>query len=63
MFFHPNDGTVPYPQPSDCDNRVLWERIGDLENLVERQGEHINDLSVRLQEYQGRIFYPIDNTN
>ena len=63
MFFHPNDGTIPYPTPNDCDNQVLWERISDLENIVERQGAHINDLSSRLQEYQGRVFYPVDNPN
>jgi hypothetical protein len=63
MFFHPNDGTVPYPPSNDCDYTVLWERIGDLENLVERQGAHINDLNERLYEYQGRVFYPVDNPN
>jgi hypothetical protein len=55
MFFHPNDGTVPYPTPSDCDYTVLWERINDLESQVERQSAYINDLNDRLQRYAGRM--------
>ena len=43
MFFHPNDGTVPYPQPSDCNTDLLWERINDLESQVERQLAQISD--------------------
>ena len=62
-FFHPNDGTVPYEDNDPERNRALWERIEELENIVQRQGAHINDLSSRLQEYQGRVFYPIDNSN
>jgi hypothetical protein len=62
-FLHPNDGTTAYQDNDPERNRVLWERIEELENIVERQGAHINDLNDRLQEYQGRVFYPIHNTN
>ena len=62
-FFHPNDGTTVYQDNDPERNRALWERIQDLENLVERQGAHINDLNERLYEYQGRVFYPVDNPN
>jgi len=62
-FFHPNDGTVPYQDNDPERNRALWERIEELENIVQRQGAHINDLNYRLQEYQGRVFGFVDNAN
>lgn len=55
MFFHPNDGTRPYPDNDLERNQPLWERIQDLDNVIERQGAHINELSDRLQQYQGRV--------
>ena len=54
MFFHPNDGTVPYPS-NDGDNQILWERIQELETIVERRNNRITELSNQLQEYQGRV--------
>lgn len=63
MFFHPNDGTVPYPPSNDCDYRVLWERISDLEDQNMRQSTRIDDLHNQLEQYQGRVFYPVDNPN
>jgi acyl carrier protein phosphodiesterase len=40
MFFHPNDGTVPYPN-NDDNNNILWERIQELEdNLVRIRDEN-----------------------
>ena len=56
MFFHPNDGTVPYPPSNDCDYTVLWERIGDLEDQNMRQSTRIDDLHNQLERYQGRVF-------
>ena len=56
MFFHPNDGTVPYPPSSDCDYTVLWERISDLEDQNMRQATRIEDLHNQLERYQGRVF-------
>jgi hypothetical protein len=55
MFFHPNDGTVPYPPSNDCDYTVLWERIGDLEDQNMRQSTRIDDLHNQLERYQGRV--------
>jgi len=57
MFFHPNDGTVPYPNNPDCDNNVLWERISDLENYVETLRTRNTDLTQELERYQGRVMY------
>lgn len=54
-FFHPNDGTVPYPNNSDCDNTVLWERISDLQNFTDIQRIRIDELVQQLQQYQGRV--------
>lgn len=54
-FFHPNDGTVPYPSTED--NTLLWERIGELEGTIERQRTRINELNQELEQYQGRITY------
>ena len=54
MFFHPNDGTVPYPS-NDGDNQILWERIQELETIVERRNNQIDQLNNQLQEYQGRV--------
>lgn len=55
-FFHPNDGTVPYPTNGDDNNNVLWERISDLENTVERQRTNIGYLNDRLQQFQGNVY-------
>ena len=57
MFFHPNDGTVPYPNNPDCDNYLLWERISDLENYVETLRTRNTDLTQELERYQGRVMY------
>lgn len=54
-FFHPNDGTVPYPNNDNENNNVLWERIQDLENTIERQRTNIDYLNDRLQQHQGRV--------
>ena len=63
MFFHPNDGTVPYPPLNDCNYQVLWERISDLESYVETLRMRNDELTQELQQYQGRVFYPVDNPN
>lgn len=55
MFFHPNDGTVPYP--NNDDNILLWERISDLEGTIERQRARIDELNQQLQRYEGRVMY------
>jgi hypothetical protein len=55
MFFHPNDGTVPYPTPSDCDNQVLWDRISDLEIYVETLRARNTELSQIAQRYEGTV--------
>lgn len=55
MFFHPNDGTVPYPDLNQETNQPLWERILDQDDLIERQGAHINDLAERLRRYEGMV--------
>ena len=55
MFFHPNDGTVPYPTPSDCDNQVLWERISDLENYVETLRTRNEELNQIVQRNAGMV--------
>ena len=54
-FFHPNDGTVPYPNTED--HSLLWDRIAELEGIVERQLTNIGYLNDRLQQHQGRISY------
>lgn len=54
-FFHPNDGTVPYPSTED--NTLLWDRIAELEGIVERQRTRIDELNTNLNQYQGRIMY------
>lgn len=54
-FFHPNDGTVPYPNNDDEHNNVLWERIQDLETTVQSLQNRNLTLDSRLQEYQGRV--------
>lgn len=55
MFFHPNDGTVPYPPSNDCDYTVLWERISDLETYVETLRARNDELSQIAQRYQGTV--------
>ena len=55
MFFHPNDGTVPYPNNDDGNNNVLWERISDLESYVETLRTRNNELSQQLEQYQGTV--------
>lgn len=54
-FFHPNDGTVPYPNNDTEQNTVLWERIQDLEATVESLQIRNRTLDSRLQQYQGRV--------
>ena len=54
-FFHPNDGTVPYPSTED--NTLLWERITELETHNEVLQSTIRLLNSRLDQYQGRIMY------
>lgn len=54
-FFHPNDGTVPYPNNDDENNNVLWERINDLETMVESLQNRNQTLDSRLQQYMGNV--------
>jgi hypothetical protein len=54
-FFHPNDGTVPYPNNDNENNNVLWERIQELQDTVERQRSNIDLLNIRLQSYTGTV--------
>lgn len=54
-FFHPNDGTVPYPNNDDENNNVLWERINDLETMVESLQNRNRTLDSRLQQYIGNV--------
>ena len=54
-FFHPNDGTVPYPNNDTEQNTVLWERIQDLEATVESLQIRNRTLDSRLQQYQGNV--------
>ena len=51
MFFHPNDGTVPYPPSNDSDYTVLWERIADLENQVSTFQDRILEQNRTIQRY------------
>jgi hypothetical protein len=60
-FFHPNDGTIPYQDNDPERNRVFYERIDYLEETVQRQSIRIDELNSQLQEYQGRVFYTLDN--
>lgn len=53
-FFHPNDGTVPYPN-NDENSNVLWERIQELENTVESLQRRNTILDNRIQEYATTI--------
>ena len=48
MFFHPNDGTVPYPPSNDCDYTLLWQRINTLEEENERLRQRVQELFVGL---------------
>jgi len=51
MFFHPNDGTVPYPPSNDCDYQPLLERIEELEATITRQQIYIGEINASLQRY------------
>lgn len=55
MFFHPNDGTVPYPPSNDCDYTLLWERIGDLETQIESLRTRNTELNQIVQRNAGMV--------
>ncbi|CAB5214105.1 hypothetical protein UFOVP185_15 [uncultured Caudovirales phage] len=55
IFFHPNDGTVPYPNLNNDVNYELLERLQDLEGVIQRQTTNIDNLNERLQRYQGMV--------
>lgn len=55
-FFHPNDGTVPYP--TNDDNSIINELHGMimmLEDTITQQRTEMYGLRDRLEQYQGRF--------
>lgn len=54
-FFHPNDGTVPYPNNDDEHNNVLWERIQDLETMIQSLENRNQNLDRQIQQYMGNV--------
>lgn len=55
MFFHPNDGTIPYPISNDCDYTLLWEKIEELEATITRQQIYIGEVNASLQRSAGTV--------
>jgi hypothetical protein len=55
MFFHPNDGTRPYPDLNPEVNQPLWERIQDQDDTIERLHRVVDNLNHQLEQYQGRV--------